>query len=449
MLAAMKTLLIDNYDSFTYNLFQLLAEANGEEPIVVRNDDGDLGGAARCDFDNIVISPGPGQPRPRRRLRRLRRRDRARARCRCSASASATRASAGSHGGAGRARARGDARAAQRGLPRRLAAVRRHPAGVPGGPLPLALRRAAAAGRARGDRLDQRRRRDGASRTATRPLWGVQFHPESICTEHGRRLLANFRDLTARAPAAASATAAVARARRRRRAAGRSGAAAARRGSSCRSSGWTACTTPSAPSSTSTATSANAFWLDSSKVDERARFSFMGAAGGPLGAVDHLRRRRRRACASTRGGETEVPRESIFDYLGREMRRLRYLSDDLPFDFNCGFVGYFGYELKADCGGSDAHRSPMPDAAFIFADRLIAFDHVEQRTYVLCVAEPRRRREAERWIARDEPAARRRCRRSRAGAGATPRRAASPVEFRLSRSHEQYLDDIAALQAAS
>ena len=34
----MKTLLIDNYDSFTYNLFQLLAEANGEEPIVVRND---------------------------------------------------------------------------------------------------------------------------------------------------------------------------------------------------------------------------------------------------------------------------------------------------------------------------------------------------------------------------------------------------------------------------
>ena len=34
----MKTLLIDNYDSFTYNLFQLLAEANGEEPTVVRND---------------------------------------------------------------------------------------------------------------------------------------------------------------------------------------------------------------------------------------------------------------------------------------------------------------------------------------------------------------------------------------------------------------------------
>ena len=60
------------------------------------------------------------------------------------------------------------------------------------------------------------------------------------------------------------------------------------------------------------------------------------------------------------------------------MRRLRYVSDDLPFDFNCGFVGYLGYELKADCGGDRAHRSSMPDAAFVFADRLIAFDHVEQ-----------------------------------------------------------------------
>ncbi len=67
------------------------------------------------------------------------------------------------------------------------------------------------------------------------------------------------------------------------------------------------------------------------------------------------------------------------------MRRLRHLSDDLPFDFNCGFVGYFGYELKADCGGAGAHRSSMPDAAFVFADRLIAFDHLEQCTYVLCV----------------------------------------------------------------
>lgn len=61
----MKTLLIDNYDSYTYNLFQLIAEVNGEEPVVVLNDAvgalPDLG-AYLAGFDNVVVSPGPGHP---------------------------------------------------------------------------------------------------------------------------------------------------------------------------------------------------------------------------------------------------------------------------------------------------------------------------------------------------------------------------------------------------
>ena len=59
----MRTLLIDNYDSYTYNLFHLLGEVNGVEPLVVRNDEvswGDL--LASEQFDNVVISPGPGRP---------------------------------------------------------------------------------------------------------------------------------------------------------------------------------------------------------------------------------------------------------------------------------------------------------------------------------------------------------------------------------------------------
>ena len=59
---SLKTLLIDNYDSFTYNLFQLLAEVNGEEPLVVRNDAASWDELARLGCDNVVISPGPGRP---------------------------------------------------------------------------------------------------------------------------------------------------------------------------------------------------------------------------------------------------------------------------------------------------------------------------------------------------------------------------------------------------
>ena len=62
----MRTLLIDNYDSYTFNLFHLLGEVNGEEPIVVRNDERSWEQLAALDVDNIVISPGPGRPEHQR-----------------------------------------------------------------------------------------------------------------------------------------------------------------------------------------------------------------------------------------------------------------------------------------------------------------------------------------------------------------------------------------------
>ncbi|HEX3451792.1 MAG TPA: aminodeoxychorismate synthase component I, partial [Solirubrobacteraceae bacterium] len=183
-----------------------------------------------------------------------------------------------------------------------------------------------------------------------------------------------------------------------------------------------------------------AFWLDSARIDERARFSFIGAADGPLSATisyDVAERELR----IERADGIETRDESIFDYLSAETRRLRRIGSELPFDFDCGFVGYFGYELKADCGGDRAHRSDMPDAAFVFADRLIAFDHVEGRTYLLCLHEPRAAELAESWIADT-----RRRLESLAPSRAPVRgveKDEPPVEFRLGRSHAQYLEDIA------
>jgi anthranilate synthase component 2 len=61
----MKILVIDNYDSFVYNLAQLLGELR-TEPTVLRNDRITLEDVVRLDPDAIVISPGPGHPSDRK-----------------------------------------------------------------------------------------------------------------------------------------------------------------------------------------------------------------------------------------------------------------------------------------------------------------------------------------------------------------------------------------------
>ena len=58
---AIRVLVIDNYDSFTYNLVQYLGEL-GAEPVVVRNDDITVADAEGLAPDAILISPGPGTP---------------------------------------------------------------------------------------------------------------------------------------------------------------------------------------------------------------------------------------------------------------------------------------------------------------------------------------------------------------------------------------------------
>ena len=426
----MRTLLLDNYDSFTFNLFQLLAETNREDPVVVRND-----GASWAElsegFDNIVVSPGPGRPEQPADF----------GICRdvieaaripvlgvCLGHQGIAFLSGGSvvhapevmHGRLSPVLHDGSPLFA--GIPQGFAAVRYHSLCV-AQPLPEWL--APIAWTPDGVLMGLAHR--------DRPQWGVQFHPESICTEHGRRLLENFRDLTANG-----------RRRPRPRPAARCVVPRGKQPG------------PSAPGELEVlververlydtertfvglfGTARDAFWLDSSvSGDERSRFSFMGAAGGPLSKVVRYDVERRQVVVD-RGHATEVHDETIFDHLGRELRRMQHPADGLPFDLNGGFVGYFGYELKADCEGDPAHRSPLPDAAFVFADRLLVFDHVEQVTYVVCLVDAVSRAEGRRWM-----------RATRRRLDALPPLTDPPharrrrVELRLDRSYEQYIDDI-------
>jgi para-aminobenzoate synthetase len=103
-----------------------------------------------------------------------------------------------------------------------------------------------------------------------------------------------------------------------------------------------------------------------------------------------------------RPGRTEVIPGSIFDYLSAQPRLPVAAAADLPFDFRCGFAGYLGYELKAECEGAVAHRAPTPDAALVDAGRMVAIDHRAGHTYLLALAGEGEEAEAEGWLRQAE-----------------------------------------------
>ena len=369
----MRTLLIDNYDSFTFNLFHLLGEVNGSEPIVVRNDELTWEELEALRVDNIVISPGPGRPEHERdvgvSLDALRR-----AGVPVLGVCLGHQALAHVTGGAveyapevmhGRlSPIHHDGRGLFDGVPQGFAAVRYHSLAV--GAVPAQLRVTAWTPDQVVMGLEHR----------TRPLWGVQFHPESISTEHGRTILRNFRDLT-RAPRAARRPAA--------------GVTVLHRAVDT----WC---DPEAAFVALYGDREHAVWLDSSRVEHGlARFSFMGAPDGPLGHVV-----RYDVATRTLTVDGEQRQEGVLDYCERELARLRVDAAELPFDFTCGYAGYLGYELKADHGGDLVHRSRLPDAALVFCDRLIAFDHDQRRVHLVALADESGIAAADAWLAEAE-----------------------------------------------
>jgi para-aminobenzoate synthetase len=375
-----RALVVDNYDSFTHNLVHLLASITAVKPTVMRNDDVRWRAEYLAGFDCVVISPGPGRP------------DRAEDFGVCPAVIEAVTvpllgvclghqgicytfggtviaAPEPVHGRASLVRHAGDVLFA--GIPSPFRAVRYHSLMV--GEVPGDLEVIASSD-------------DGvpmAVRHRVRPLWGVQFHPESICTEYGERLLANFVGLTepamsSTAKANHAAVGATVRAHDPPPPRPASFRLLARRVSSAADaeSVFDALYAGSEPS----------FWLDSGlRSGDVGRFSFMGDGAGPLA---------RTVTADVRAGQVTVTGPggvstctgSFFDWLRRDLLSYQVQIPPLPFDFTLGWVGFLGYELKAETGGDDKHRSPNPDASMIFADRAIAFDHQTGAVHLLALA---------------------------------------------------------------
>jgi anthranilate synthase/aminodeoxychorismate synthase-like glutamine amidotransferase len=185
-----KLLLVDNYDSFTYNLSHLFGSA-GADVDVIRNDDARLADGVLAGYDATVVGPGPGRPEDAGRLYAILREAAATKHpvlgvCLGAQGIGAVfggdvihapqlmhgKTSEITHDGSG----------VFAGMPSPFTATRYHSLCISHEKFPASLRAIAAS-------------EDGVIQGVVHrelPIWGVQFHPESILTPAGAQLARNF-----------------------------------------------------------------------------------------------------------------------------------------------------------------------------------------------------------------------------------------------------------------
>ncbi len=182
-------LVIDNYDSFTWNLVQYLAEL-GAETRVIRNDELTMAEIERLRPERILISPGPGTPAEAGLSREIVRVFGPRLPLfgvclghQCIGEVfggRVVRAARPMHGKT--SMIRHDGQDLLRGMENPFEAIRYHSLLVERDTLPPELRITA----------DTSENEIMGLRHVTHPIYGVQFHPESILTRNGKRILQNF-----------------------------------------------------------------------------------------------------------------------------------------------------------------------------------------------------------------------------------------------------------------
>ncbi|SDT62822.1 para-aminobenzoate synthetase [Pseudarthrobacter equi] len=159
--------------------------------------------------------------------------------------------------------------------------------------------------------------------------------------------------------------------------------------------------------------SANAVWLDSSNAGaslntgpaaggdpadptvrtaaERSRFSILADDGGTFGqSVTH----RSGASHISAGSVTATVDGPFFRWLDSVWgRRAVRAPEGYPGEFTLGWLGYLGYELKRETGGTDVSAA-TPDAALIFAGRAVVLDHADGTAWLLALDAP----DAAEWL---------------------------------------------------
>lgn len=355
-----RVLLVDHYSSFSYNLLQLVAEITGIVPTVIYCD------AAIPDdlsaFDCVVISPGPGSPEnpsdigsSRYFLQE----------CELPVlgiclghqalaygfGATIARSEEPIHGQKWAIQHRGEHPLFTE-IPNRFYAVRYHSLQIEA-PLPKEL--VSLAETAEGTIM--------AIAHKELPKWGVQFHPESFETEHGRTLLANFCAMSiGREQLAERVDSAITRATATRTI----------------DTEWTLLRHPLSHAGDATSLfsalfgkSEHCFWLDGKSCPRG--MSYMGDGKGDNAHLLRYNNADKSLVRHSDAGETSVSVDCVFDYLAEALSGQRIQESEAGAEdgFRGGYVGYFGYEL----GRSAKYSSYAPDAQWLWVERFLAFDH--------------------------------------------------------------------------
>lgn len=352
----MKTLIIDNYDSYTYNLFQLVGKVSGEEPIVIKNDEMTYDEILNLDFDNVIISPGPGSPENEKDF----------GVCReiilklnkpilgvClghqgiyySYGGKVKRAAEPMHGRQSRIYHNGEK--LFKGIENGFKVTRYHSLVCENKELPEI-------------QIDATTD-DGivmAISHKEKPIFGLQFHPESIASECGEELIKNFLDITREFY----------------------------KEDSCDKLYFEVLEKEFNTEEIYQKLynyDNRTLWLDSSKVEEGlSRFSIFGLCG-KRGKTLKYNVDTKLVEVTDKDGSIKKYKRDIFTFL-KEQRLHWDFDESLPFDFQLGYIGYLGYELKKDTEGVlNKYSYEYPDAYFKYCDRAIVYDHMDKKLYIL------------------------------------------------------------------
>lgn len=350
----MKSLIIDNYDSYTYNLFQLIGKVSGIEPLVIKNDEMTYEEVLNLDFDNVILSPGPGSPEKEKDF----------GVCKdiiekldkpilgiCLGhqgiyhynGGEVLRAKEPMHGRLSQVIHNG--KNLFKGIKNKFMVTRYHSLTCQDKEL-------------ENINIDARTE-DGvvmAISHKTKPIYGLQFHPESIASECGEKLIENFINI-------------------------------------CKDfykedQLYYEIIDKSFDTKNIYEKLYNydekTLWLDSSKVEEGlSRFSIFGLQSPKAHTIKYDVDKKIVEKSFVDGREKEIYKVNIFDFLKENRNRWIY-NESLPFDFQLGYIGYLGYELKKDTENVINNYSyDYPDAYFKYCDRALVYDHKEEKLYIL------------------------------------------------------------------